>query len=134
MLEWVLKDNIKNALNIFYSTCEDLENDQLSAIDWRIISDIQQFLEPFYIAMIKTEGQDITIEQILLTMDFLLEKFEKAKKQFARDKFILPMVKTDWVKMDKYYNLTDHSPMYIGAIVMNPRWKFNFFQGNWPNS
>ena len=70
--------------------------------------------------MIETEGQDITIEQILPTMDFLLEEFEKAKKQFARDKFILLMVKTGWVKMDKYYNLTDCSPVYIGTIVMNP--------------
>ena len=62
----------------------------------------------------------MTIEKVLLTMDFLLAKYEKAMRDFKDNAFILPCLKTSWEKLDKYYCLSDLTPVYVAAIVSTP--------------
>ncbi len=35
-----------------------------------------------------------------------------------------------WAKLQKYYALTDESPVYAAAIVLNPEYKFDYFKVN----
>ncbi|OXV05306.1 hypothetical protein Egran_06926, partial [Elaphomyces granulatus] len=42
-----------------------------------------------------------------------------------------PMFDSGWAKMDKYYTLTDESPAYLAAIILNPNFKWQYIQSNW---
>lgn len=65
-------------------------------------------------------------------MDFLLEKFEYAKQEYKDDIYMGPCCNAGWAKLDKYYGLTDRSPIYITALVLCPQWKWTYFESNWP--
>jgi hypothetical protein len=36
-----------------------------------------------------------------------------------------------WTKLRKYYTLTDQSPVYAAAVVLNPEHKLDYFKSNW---
>jgi hAT family C-terminal dimerisation region len=36
-----------------------------------------------------------------------------------------------WNKIKKYYELTDNSPFYVAAIVLNPTHKWRYFETHW---
>ena len=65
-------------------------------------------------------------------MDFLLERFENAKIEYADDPFMGPCCNAGWAKLDKYYSLTERSPAYIASMVLVPWQKWSYFEDNWP--
>jgi hypothetical protein len=75
----------------------------------------------FYDATVATKGYNATINRVLPTMDFLLEQFEAAKELYTNDPFISPCCNSGWAKLDKYYSLTERSPVYIAALVLSPQ-------------
>ena len=44
------------------------------------------------------------------------------------------MFQSGQVKITKYYELTDSSPAYACALVLNPRWKWRYIEGKWEKS
>jgi hypothetical protein len=79
------------------------------------------------------EGRTATLEHVLPSMDFLLQHFEDAKTTAIEDNdpIMVACIETGWAKLDHYYNLADRSPVYIAAIVLNSKWKFEYFTGIW---
>lgn len=65
-------------------------------------------------------------------MDFLLKQFEDSKKKYQDDIFIGPCCNSGWKKLNKYYSLTERSPVYIAALVLCPQWKWEYIDNNWP--
>ena len=104
----------------------------MSEQDWGELQKIAHFLEYFHDATLANETRFATIDLILPTMDFLLEKFEEAKRMYADDQYMGPCCNAGWAKLDKYYSLTDKSPVYIAALVLCPQWKWSYFEDNWP--
>src|SRR5271170_7714293 len=47
------------------------------------------------------------------------------------DQFLTIAVNNAWVKLDKYYNLTDRSIAYVAAVVLNPAHKWRYFEKHW---
>jgi hypothetical protein len=37
-------------------------------------------------------------------------------------------IRNAWVKLDKYYNMTDRSVAYVAAIVLNSAYKWKYFE------
>ena len=35
------------------------------------------------------------------------------------------------MKLEKYFKLTDSSPLYITAIILHPAWRFEYFEDKW---
>ena len=64
-------------------------------------------------------------------MEFLLEKLEAAKVEFAEDPYMSPSINASWSKLDKYYSLTERSPAYIAAMVLTPSQKWTWIEDNW---
>jgi hypothetical protein len=87
---------------------------------------IQDFLLFFYDATSVTEGCSATIDSVLPKMDFLLERFETAKCTYINDPFMSPCCNSGWAKLDKYYSLTERSPVYIAALVLSLQWKWDY--------
>ena len=60
-------------------------------------------------------------------MDALLENLEDLKTQYKYhpEKHFCNNINQAWLKLDKYYQLTDESPAYLATMVLHPllRWK-----------
>jgi hypothetical protein len=123
---------LKTAINLFCHQYQENDNDILSEKDWQDLQKLQDFLLFFHDATLATEGHNATIDKVLPTMDFLLEQFETAKVTYANDRFMSPCCNSGWAKLDKYYSMTDRSPVYIAALVLSPQWKWEYIDNNWP--
>jgi hypothetical protein len=44
------------------------------------------------------------------------------------DQFLAIAIRNAWVKLDKYYNLTGRSVAYVAAVVLNPAYKWKYFE------
>ena len=42
-----------------------------------------------------------------------------------------PMFNSGWAKIDKYYQLSDSTPVYIAAIVLYPSRKWRYIDRTW---
>ena len=123
---------LKTAINLFCHQYQENSDDLLSEKDWQALQRLQDFLLFFYDATTGTEGRNATIDRVLPTMDFLLEQFEAAKEKYANDPFMCHRCNSGWAKLDKYYSLTERSPVYIAALVLSPQWKWDYIDNNWP--
>jgi hypothetical protein len=123
---------LKTALSLFCIQFHEDQLDMLSANEWKDLEKLQSFLLFFHDATLSTESRGATIDRVLPTMDFLLEQFEEGKKQYKDDMFMGPCCNSGWAKLEKYYSLTDRSPVYIAALVLCPQWKWEYIDGNWP--
>jgi hypothetical protein len=132
MLKSAMRPKAQSALRKYCGQHEtDIRADCLLSADWEDLSNVQSFLRYFFDATKTTEGRTATIERILPAMDFLLEKFEEGKELYKENPFIGPCINSGWERLEKYYNLTDRSPVYIAAMVLCPAIKWGYFQKNW---
>lgn len=123
---------LRAAIDVYCAQYQENTADSLSAEDWRNLQKIENFLLCFHDATLSTESRGATIERVLPTMDFLLEQFEQGKTLYAEDAFMSPCCNSGWAKLDKYYSLTDRSPVYIAALVLCPQNKWQYMEDNWP--
>lgn len=61
-------------------------------------------------------------------------KFEEFKTRYQGDKIVGPMFNSGWSKMEKYYSLTDETPAYVAALVLDPNLKWKCIHENWDAS
>ena len=128
MLKSAMRPKAQLALKKYCKQHElNIGGDRLLTTDWEDLTHVQSFLRYFFDATKATEGRTATIERILPAMDFLLEKFEDGKALYKENPFIGPCINSGWEKLDKYYNLTDRSPVYIAAMVLCPAIKWGYF-------
>ena len=100
--------------------------------DWEDLEKLANFLVFFEDTTLANESRFATVELILPAMDILLEKLEEAKIKYQDDLFMGPCCNAAWDKLNKYYSMTDRSPVYIAAMVLSPQWKWTYFEANWP--
>lgn len=136
MLDWASKTDVRLAIEKASFSAKSLYNDRLSDAEWATLDKIRGFLGPFKDATMATQGQTATLEHVLPSMDFLLQHFEDGKTNAVQqdDTLMVACIETGWAKLIRYYNLTDRSAVYVAAIVLNPRWKFEYFTGTWASA
>jgi hypothetical protein len=61
-------------------------------------------------------------------MDYAMEHLEACKIAYADKEFLKRGVETAWVKLEKYYKLTDETPVYVVATLLNPMNKWAYFE------
>lgn len=126
MLNWAI-EKIKPQLIALTHEEPDLSDDLLTADNWKDLIQIRDFLKGFYDTTKVTESRAATLDRVLPTMDFLLERFEEAEVQFATHTFMRESVQAGYTKMLQYWNKTERSPAYVAAIVLNPALKYMYF-------
>jgi hypothetical protein len=52
-------------------------------------------------------------------------------EKYADDPFLLPMLNSGWDKVNKYYDLSDATPVYTAAIVFDPSLKWQYIDSHW---
>ena len=103
----------------------------LSTEDWELLRVYLEFLGPYREATLATEGHNDGLNKVLIGMDMLLDHLEKGKEDHKDNDFMRTSIETSWSVLIKYYELTDDSPAYTTAIVMDPRWKWYYFDKFW---
>jgi hypothetical protein len=74
------------------------------------------------------ESWNQCLDIILPVMDYVLKQFESAKDDFVDDDILALMLNSSWSKFDKYYRLTEESPAYTAALVLNPKRKWRYIE------
>jgi hypothetical protein len=49
----------------------------------------------------------------------------------SSNEFLAIAINNTWLKLDKYYALTDNSEAYVASVVLNPYEKWTFFEKSW---
>ena len=129
MAEWALRPKIRQAITVFCAQEPALQDDILTPADWTTLAETHKFLEPFYDATIANEGMGISITDVLPAMDYLLHHIEAAKKATTIP-HLATMMETAWAKLADYYELTEDSPVYSAATVLNPSLKWAYMENN----
>ena len=111
MLDWAIQ-KIKPAILQLTSEEEALSKDQLSADDWKTLLQIRDFLQCFYEATKESEGRQAILDDVLLSMDCMLECFEEASTTFADHDVLRQSVQAGYTKILKYWNRTEISRLY----------------------
>jgi hypothetical protein len=97
----------------------------LTGADWDILSKTHAFLQPFTEATLLTEGDKASLCSTLRLMDGLLSHFEKAKLHYSTPEFydcrMLHSLEMGWFILDKYYTMSDEAPVYVAALLLDPR-------------
>ena len=110
---------------------EELANDKLEEEDWAILKEIHEFLDTLLQITLALEAHHSTLDTVLPIMDFVLEQFENFKERHRNHPILAPIFNSGWNKMEKYYRLTNDTPAYVAAIVLNPNFKWQYIQANW---
>jgi hypothetical protein len=115
-----------------------IAEDYLTADDWAVIAIYLDILKPLEKATLKLQDRpsrssDTGIWHVLPTMEWLLHRFESFKEEYQShpDPHFRRGITQAWAKLDKYYLLTEKSPIYVAAVVLNPKWKWKYFEKQW---
>ena len=122
---------LREEITYLLTTEPELDEDSLRVADWGYLNNIKLFLQPFRIATKANEGWLDAIDRMLPGLEFLMAHLENARKEYARNPYMRDRVQRAWEKLDKYYNLIDKSVAYIGATVLNPIYKWQWFEACW---
>jgi hypothetical protein len=133
----MIKSAVKNRerLIIYINQTPELEADQLSNQDWKDLDEMLLILEPFKLVTMLGQEKGTTYGSIASTLwgfDYLLAKLEKWEKECKRsDTGFRTAVNMSWNLMKKYYGETDKCPVYIVAMILDPRFKMQYFERHW---
>ena len=125
----------KERIEVYVDLVPELTDDKLTEAEWKDIDNILQLLEPFKKLTILGEERGTlygSVNSILWGMDMLLELLEKEKKKSRPSEApFRAVLEAAWKKLDKYYNLTDKSTVYVIATMLDPCMKYKYFERNW---
>ena len=110
---------------------DSLKKDALSPQDWKMLRVIEAFLEPFNDATLKNQGDNVTLDLLLFSMDILHTHMEKALNQHRRDKSLTARIQEAVKKFQEYYQKTEVSPLYAAALILHPSRRTRYAQVCW---
>lgn len=110
------------------------KDDTLTPSDWYHFERLHGCLEAFYAATMVTEGYRPTLDEWFTSLHGLMNEINIWEVE-ARDEMgdigLETALHAAWLKVEKYYSLTDSMPVYYAAIVLNPTLKTRWFYDQW---
>lgn len=110
---------------------EDLQDDDLTRADWLELVEYKDFLLPFWEATKQAEGDQSSLDEVLLSLDYLHHHYTDAFDKYKHSPNTNARVLSSWFLYDKYYSLTDRTPVYGAAILLHPGLRRTYLQDNW---
>ena len=122
---------------------EGIENDRLKAHHWFLLEKLHDALEPFYEATLCSQGNNNTLSEWFYTLDYVLDSIDKRKIEFEalasenpeseEYAFLQAASVAAWLKTADYYRKVDDSAEYYAASVLDPAFKWSWFEDRWGN-
>jgi hypothetical protein len=113
-----------------------LTKDLLDGDDWRTLKDISAALEPFWAMTLRLQGHASNghhgaIWEALPVLELLLHRLEELKHR-STDRFLSTCINNAWLKLHKYWELTDNShQIYALATLLHPALRKQYFDDHW---
>jgi hypothetical protein len=110
------------------------QDDRLSPAEWTFIERLHTCLEEYYISTHTTEGYRPLVCDWFMTLHYLLnavDAWQQEAREYLKDKHLQQALQASWLKLEKYYKLTDNTPIYYAAIILNPTLKTHWFHEAW---
>lgn len=125
----------------------NLQRDFLKDVDWEDLMRWQKILTPFRqlceqeegrAQKAGREGQYGTLQSVITGMNYMYDVLKKAQIEVNEHQDDLEQtehynsgINAAWLKLEKYFRLTDQSPLYIAAVVLHPGRRFAYFEDKW---
>jgi len=124
-LKVTLLEPIHDTINAYFKQYinDKCRLDKLTKEEWELLGYIQEFLELITQTTKALKSNSSILDIVLPVIDFILGKFEEGKAKFKDHLSLSKMFNSGWSKLDKYYQLTKETPVYITTLVLNPRFK-----------
>ncbi|KAL1581666.1 hypothetical protein WHR41_09652 [Cladosporium halotolerans] len=116
---------------LIHNNPNDLADFELSTREWDLVKITIDILVPFKIACKKLEGDEVTLDAVQETMDFLATHLGECKDKYRSNPELLQSLMTCWYAFDKYYKLIDQSAAYVTAILLHPNKRKNYLTAAW---
>lgn len=126
-LRHALDFHIHQIINQSPTSKSAIEKDQLSPTDWLVLQDIFDFLKPFHNETLALEGNRSqgSLYDIYPSLEFLRRHISSTQQTASSDvlRYSLDLAAQ---KLEKYYSLTELSPIICASVVLHPDMD-NFF-------
>ena len=115
-------------------------DDALDDDDWDTITYYKEVLHPISHATKKLEGdgksgRNGVIWEVYPVFEFLIKHYYEMEEQFKHgnqtQKNFCASINLGIEKLDEYYRKMDDTPAYAAAVVLQPQFKWAWFQGAW---
>ena len=124
--------DLESSIRVFIDkNYANLHKNQLSTDEWETIRETIAILKPFKDATKSMEGDQTTFDEVLQSMDFLIDHIKSKQEEHAFDPNLSASLLTMWFAFDKYYNLTDQTPAYAAALLLNPTLRKEYLDDHW---
>jgi hypothetical protein len=126
---------LKDALTL-YQNHEDFaidKDDHLTNEDWHELSQFRDLLKPIHEVSMLVQSIGTTagaLHNTLTAMDYLLHHLEERRSQ-PGSTYFMTCLNVGWLKLKKYYEITDLNPAYIMAVFLNPHYRQVWFEEHW---
>lgn len=110
---------------------KEISANALSRDEWDTIRETIAILLPFKDATKALEGDSTTLDEVLQSMDFLIEHVKEMQQEHASNAHLSASLLTIWFAFDKYYTLTDKTPVYAAALLLNPTLRKAYLDESW---
>lgn len=126
----------RNRLTTYIAQTPDLTDDRLSEQDWDDLEEMVKLLKPFKQVTMLGQEKGTTYGSIASTLwgyDYLLAQLESWERGSRRSETgFRAAVNLSWDLLKRYYKETDKCPVYFAAMVLDPRFKMEYFERQWP--
>jgi len=127
--------HLRDALTLYQSHEEATlhEDDPLTRDDWDELAALKDLLAPIHEVSMHVQSIGTTagaLHNTLTFMDYLLDHLETRRTQ-PGTKHFMASLNVGWLKLRKYYRITDLNPAYIIAVFLNPHHRHSWLEDHW---
>ncbi|CAD0099603.1 unnamed protein product [Aureobasidium mustum] len=117
------------------SANEHMEHTTLQRRHWQFLEALVDFMEPLQEVTKLCEGDNATLDQVLISMDFLRKHYEKYTQQDAStDQALIAAIRTSQFALNKWQAINNYTPAYAAALLLHPTYRENYIKQHWPPS
>lgn len=117
------------------SANEHMEHTTLQRRHWQFLEALVDFMEPLQEVTKLCEGDNATLDQVLISMDFLRKHYEKYTQQDAStDQALIAAIRTSQFALDKWQAINNYTPAYAAALLLHPTYRENYIKQHWSPS
>lgn len=130
MLEAAIQ--LENYIRVFIDkNWDDMQKNFIDRDEWECLKETRDILRPFRDTTTILERDNATLDQVLESMDYLIGHIKAKQSEHTADTNLSASLFSMWFAFDKYYKLTDRTPAYAGALLLNPTFRRRYLEDEW---
>lgn len=134
---WSLRERITEFCRL-HRTEKTIRDNTLTPNDWDQIDRLHNALHVFELTTMTTQGNQKHLYDWYPTLQFTLDYTSKFSTEFKEEAelderfgYLSACCDHAWQKAEKYWKLTDDTPLVYAAVVLNPTLKHGWFEDLW---